>query len=183
MWKILILAAVLAVLRILYFFLNHETLFPISRKTAATVANNGVFHYTGKEIARQILLQQRMQGYPDRKSTFPWRRSRKIVWLLLNSRNPLQRLCRWIIVKRHCPNRPNGHDRSVRYEVKLLITGINPSYSRHMYYNLEGGLGYYCEALEGVSIVPAPLDDIDRKLGILSPEALSEYLSKGDVPL
>lgn len=183
MWKILILAAVLAALRILYFFLNHETLFPIGRKTAAIVASAGVFHYTSMEIARQILLQQCMQGHPDRKSTFPWRRSQKIVWLLLHSDRPLQRLCRRIIVKRHCPNRPNGHDRSVRYEAKLLITGIDPSYCRHMYYNLEGGLGCYCQALEGVNIAPAPLDDIDRKLGIASPEVLSEYLSKGDVPL
>lgn len=166
------IVAVLVFLRISYFLLNHETLFPVGRKTASCAKEHGVFHYTSKLNAKQILLSQQIKGSPDIKSTFPGRRKKSIVWVLLNSDTAWQRFFRWLIVRRHCPNRPKGHDRSVKYEVKLLITGLNPDDISRMYYNLELGIGCYTDCLCNVTIDLAPLDASDRALGIIHPEEL-----------
>lgn len=173
------------IFRIAYFFLNHETIFPLGRKAISCAAEYGVFHYTSKANAKQILLSQQIKGSPDIKSTFPNRRENSIVWLLLNSDTLIQRFFRWLIVSRHCPNHPKGHDRSVKYEVKLLITGINLDDLAHMYYNFEFGIGCYTDCLHDVEIIPAPLDDADRTMGIINPEELISYLEqwKREIPL
>lgn len=166
---ICILVAII-ILRIAYFFLNHEALFPLRYKTRDYITNCGVFHYTSKLNAKQILISQQLKGSPDNKSTFSNRRNNYIVWLLLNSDTIWQRFFRRLIIRRHCPNHPTGHDRSVKYEVKLLITGIGQGDISHMYYNLELGIGCYTEYLRDVTIIPATLDDSDRAMGIINPE-------------
>ena len=170
---LLCIGIIYTLFRTTYFFLNHETLFPISRRTADIVATNGLFHYTTTEKAKQILATASITGYPDTKSTFPMRRKRNIAWFLLNSNSIWQCLFRRIIIKRHCPINPTGHDRSVKYEVKLLIKGIPPEYISNMYYNLEGGIGCYVDSLKNVTISLAPLDNIDHALGIMPQNIIS----------
>lgn len=168
MWIVLMsLVITFILLRIAYFFLNHETVFPVGKRIASVILRDGVLHYTSKEIAMQILRAQEMVGSPDIKSTFAKRRTRKIVWLLLSSNSFCCRYCRRLIVKRHCPISPTGHDRSVKYEVKLLIKDIRPEYVSKMYFNLECAIGCYADCLKDATIVLAPLDNIDRALGIM----------------
>lgn len=159
-----------------YYFLNHETFFCVGNRTALLIRTCGVFHYTTKESAKRILATQSLKGYPDKKSTFPKRRKRHIIWLLLNSNTIIQRFFRKLIIKRHCPIRPNGRDRTVKYEVKLLIKNINSKDIVNMYYNLECGIGCYAKALDNVKVSLAPLDDIDKGLGIVHSNELIEYL-------
>lgn len=171
------LSLVFIIVKIVYFFLNHETFFRIGNKTILQIVTCGVFHYTTKESAKKILAAQSLKGYLDKKSTFPERRKKHIIWLLLNSNATIQRFFRKLIIKRHCPTRPNGRDRTVKYEVKLLIENINSKDIVNMYYNLECGIGCYATTLDNVKVSLAPLDDIDKELGIVHSKELIEYLN------
>lgn len=171
----MVLSIVLISFRIAYFFLNHETIFKVGNKTKKQILRKGVFHYTSENNARKILSSQTLHGCLDRKSTFSKRRKKHVVWLLLNSNTIIQRFFRKLIIKRHCPIHPNGRDRTVKYEVKLLIENINSKDIVNMYYNLECGIGCYSAVLDNVKISLAPLDDIDKELGIGCSSELIEY--------
>ncbi len=159
------MAAVL-LLRILYIVFIHETIFPLSRYERQTLLRNGAFHYTSAEAAEKILKSGQIEGSPDHKSIFKSGREKNVIWLLINSDRRYYRRHRKSTVRRHCPVHPTGVKKTVRYEVKLQITGFREEDIKKMRRNLEGSVGYRGDVIRTVKIEAAQPDEDDRALGI-----------------
>lgn len=158
------LFVILAVCLFLYVMLIHETIYPFNPFMRKRALNQGFYHYTTIENAKKIIKSGELKGNMDKKSIF--KRKPMVVWLVFASNGYICKYYRKKVIKRHCPYSPTGLDKSIKYETKLLITGIKKTHLDKMRHSLELAVGFYGRTLKDVKIEAAELDDIDRLLGI-----------------
>ncbi len=166
MIRIAIALFVIAVVKLLHWLLAHETILKLSKKRRNAIKQNGLVHYTSYEKAQRIVANNKLLGALDYKSTFPSHRDDMIVWFMSNQSNPFDKLCRYCVLRRHAPIQKNNPNHKVKYEAKILVKGFNDDQIANMKINIELGIGCYTDEISNVSISYAPLDNVDRKLGV-----------------
>ena len=158
----------LIVLKFIHWLLAHETIFRMSKKRREFVKKNGLLHYTTVENAEKIVRERKLVGENDVKSTFPSHRKDKIIWFFGCSDTPTDRFFRWCVLRRHSPRVHTGQRHSIKYETKLLVQDLSDEQISKMKINIEMGIGCYMEEMKDIRISYAPLDGIDKKLGVKS---------------
>lgn len=153
-------------LKLSHWLLAHETIFQLSHGQKRSIKKDGVYHYTTIESAKIIVKEQKLIGMRDYKSTFPSHREDKIIWFFGRTDTIFERFLRWCVLKRHSPKMHSGKNHSIKYETKLLIRSISDEQISKMKINIEMGIGCYVDEMSNVTISFAPLDKIDRILGV-----------------